>query len=759
MIVQTSEGKWHIYWCVDDAPLSGFAETQKKLSALFGSDPSVCDLPRVMRLPGFPHQKDDSKGELVSLIHTYEGENYRNAVFQEALTKALAISGRTVSPDQNTSEASAHAGQRQTKKLKHFPVPPAPLWSEQEAARLQSALNFIGANGKRVWDPDGDYEAWTTVAQAIASLGWGTKGDDIFVQWSGQATIAGKYPGEQACRGKIRSFKKARTAGCITEATIYGKARDAGWKPSPLEILSNGNQCKTGNANGATTGIILPIIQVVGGGLSNEATEGEEAIIAAGHPIYRRDTMLVRPIIQEVDAAGGRRTKIAQLLPVNQPYMLDLLCRSAKWMRYDRRLSKSVSINPPDDIANVILSRSGEWQFPEIVGVITTPTLRPDGSLLVREGYDPSTRLVLMEPPVMPDIPDRPTLGDGMAALKLLDGLLEEFPFTDNPSRSVALSSLITPVVRGAFTVAPMHAACAPSAGTGKSYLFDIAAAIAIGQRCPVMAAGRNEEETEKRLGAALLTGQPIINIDNVNGELGGDALCQIIERPVVEIRPLGKSKLVSIQAHPTVFATGNNLRASGGMTRRVLCCGLDANEERPELRQFSRDPVAEVLADRGQYVAAALTIVRGYSAAGRPNPAPRLPSFEAWSDRVRSALIWLGRPDPVGTMEAARRDDPDLQAVEAVFAALKHAVGIGEDKASTAAEIINKTGHPQYLWLQEPLLAVAEPRGMIRGIIDPRELGKWLGRHKGRIASGVRLERKGGEHGHTARWWLKDCG
>jgi putative DNA primase/helicase len=39
----------------------------------------------------------------------------------------------------------------------------------------------------------------------------------------------------------------------------------------------------------------------------------------------------------------------------------------------------------------------------------------------------------------------------------------------------------------------------------------------------PVMAAGRTEEETEKRLGAALLAGQPIINIDNVNGELGGD--------------------------------------------------------------------------------------------------------------------------------------------------------------------------------------------------------------------------------------------
>ena len=167
-----------------------------------------------------------------------------------------------------------------------------------------------------------------------------------------------------------------------------------------------------------------------------------------------------------------------------------------------------------------------------------------------------------------------------------------------------------------------MHAARAPTAGSGKSYVFDIASAIAIGQPCPVMAAGRTEEETEKRLGAALLAGQPIINIDNVNGELGGDALCQIIERPIVEVRILGKSERARIEARSTVFATGNNLRLLGDMTRRVILCTLDARRERPELRQFKRDPVAEVLGDRGRYVGAALTVVRAYLVAGKPNRA-----------------------------------------------------------------------------------------------------------------------------------------
>ncbi len=62
IVVKSSEGKYHIYWRMNDAPMAAFTETQKKLAELFGSDPSVCDLPRVLRIPGFPHQKDGSNG-------------------------------------------------------------------------------------------------------------------------------------------------------------------------------------------------------------------------------------------------------------------------------------------------------------------------------------------------------------------------------------------------------------------------------------------------------------------------------------------------------------------------------------------------------------------------------------------------------------------------------------------------------------------------------------------------------------------------
>lgn len=52
IIVESSPGKWHCYWLTDDCPLDKFTSVQLALATKFGGDPSVKDLPRVLRLPG-----------------------------------------------------------------------------------------------------------------------------------------------------------------------------------------------------------------------------------------------------------------------------------------------------------------------------------------------------------------------------------------------------------------------------------------------------------------------------------------------------------------------------------------------------------------------------------------------------------------------------------------------------------------------------------------------------------------------------------
>jgi hypothetical protein len=57
IVVESSPGKWHAYYVVEDCPLDHFKARQQALAQAFGGDMAVCDLPRVMRLPGFWHLK------------------------------------------------------------------------------------------------------------------------------------------------------------------------------------------------------------------------------------------------------------------------------------------------------------------------------------------------------------------------------------------------------------------------------------------------------------------------------------------------------------------------------------------------------------------------------------------------------------------------------------------------------------------------------------------------------------------------------
>lgn len=488
------------------------------------------------------------------------------------------------------------------------------------------------------------------------------------------------------------------------------------------------------------------------------ATEAENALISQGAPLYSRGQGIVRPVVEEVPAAKNRRTKVARLVTLSNDGLIDYMARTAKWVRFDMKQKQDVPADPPGRVAGILGSRDGEWKFNPLAGVITTPTLRPDGSLLLGSGYDPATRLLLLQPPSIPDIPNKPTKDHAARAAKRLDRLLDEFPFVGPASRAVALSGLITPVVRGALALAPMHVYKAPVAGSGKTYLVDLASGIAIGRICPVITAGKTEEETEKRLGADLMTGQSIILIDNLNGDLYGDHLCQAIEGPFVKVRILGKSEMPTIESRATLFATGNNITIRNDLLRRCLLCTLDPDVERPELRTFKDKPFERILANRGHYIAAALTIVRGYLEAGQPGKLKPILSFDDWSDHVRSALVWLGYADPLDTIEKARSEDPDLIRDRRIVRAWTAAVGL--DKPKLVSEFISMAGgdssniedDEDFNFSQ----ALAELGRDGRGV-TARQLGNWLRQRNGRIYDGLKICAKEDKSLNSHRWWLTD--
>ncbi len=59
IIIESSPDRYHAYWITEGVNLEYFTLIQKKLCERFDGDPVVCDLSRVMRLPGFSHQKSN----------------------------------------------------------------------------------------------------------------------------------------------------------------------------------------------------------------------------------------------------------------------------------------------------------------------------------------------------------------------------------------------------------------------------------------------------------------------------------------------------------------------------------------------------------------------------------------------------------------------------------------------------------------------------------------------------------------------------
>jgi putative DNA primase/helicase len=502
-----------------------------------------------------------------------------------------------------------------------------------------------------------------------------------------------------------------------------------------------------GHAPDQTVGAVM-IIDVRAGLRHEAADAGLSALRGAGIAFYQRGSSLVRVRMIEAKDANGEVTLTPGIAPVSRALLGRELGRAACWMRFSPKGERH-RIDPPQAVVDQIAEMAGHWPFPTLAGAIGTPTLRPDGSLLATEGYDDATGLVLIGSPVMPPLPAAPTRNDAERSLALLDGLLDEFPFADggkatqSVNRAVALSMIITPMARGALPPAvPMHLVNAPDSGSGKSYLADIVSFIATGHPCAVISASPKVDETEKRLIGAALSGFPIIGLDNCRDLIEGDFLCQLTERPLLQLRPLGTSEVVRVANTFTVLANGNNATIAGDMVRRTIQCALDANMENPADREFNSDPIAQIKRDRGAYIAACLTIVRAYLTAGTPGKLPRLPSYGAWSDLVRSALVWLGRPDPVATMETARNADPVRQQRGAVFAAWATELGTGggylTSELIARADDRDDTGALSRPMLHNSFIEVARQRG--GSAIDPKRLGRWLSGATDTIANRFKL-------------------
>lgn len=527
-----------------------------------------------------------------------------------------------------------------------------------------------------------------------------------------------------------------------------------------IRAISEARKRKQGSGGGKQPGADgLPIIKVVGGELPRVVDEAEAALIAAGaHSLYQRGGEIVRAVVEELPGIDDTTTMSWRIAPASRAHIRECLMLSAQFVKYKTTKgdAEEITVNCPPEVVETYTGRTGLWKLPPLVGIVNTPMLRSDGSLLDAPGYDKRTGL-LFEPEgqQFPPIPDTPTMEDAKAARDVFVELLRTFPFVTTADLAVAISGMVTAVVRRSLATAPMHCFDAPSPASGKSLLVDLISLIATGRPAGVISQGDNDKEMESRIIGALLAGHALISLDNCDRPLGGPQLCQVLTQERAYLRRLGSSEMFDTLMNACFFATGNNLVLVDDMTRRALRSTIDAGIERPELREFKGNIRADVRDNRGKYVCAALTIIRGYQVAGRPDLLPPLGSFEQWSEQVRSALYWAGLEDPCMTMAKAGADDPVKASLAAVLTQWDRALQRQETTVTDLMKLVEERDLASNLRYPDFKVALDTVAATRHGL-DARKLGQWLSGVKGRVVNGLKLLKSDTlGHGGVAKWYV----
>lgn len=202
LIVESSEGRFHAYWLLHDCALARFASVQSALAARFGGDPSVKDLPRVMRIPGYWHLKE--KPFRTRIVQSAERLPYALADIERGLQLINAGEALPLS----AADTVAAPG-----------TPVVNALSDREVSRVRSALSYCG-NAEQ-------YRAWLEVGMMLHERTLGAEqGFGLWANWSQQSS---KYD-LKVCRQKWATFGKGAQVAKLDLGSLFHTARSNGWR-------------------------------------------------------------------------------------------------------------------------------------------------------------------------------------------------------------------------------------------------------------------------------------------------------------------------------------------------------------------------------------------------------------------------------------------------------------------------------------------------------------------------------------------------
>ncbi|MEU5852499.1 hypothetical protein [Saccharopolyspora shandongensis] len=315
---------------------------------------------------------------------------------------------------------------------------------------------------------------------------------------------------------------------------------------------------------------------------------------------------------------------------------------------------------PPADVCSAIISRK-DHDLPQLESVVTTPVLRPDGTLLQTPGYDEETGLYYHpRHPNLPHIADAPDAATVARAKDfLLNKLLVDFPWEARSDLAQYIGLMATPIVRTMIPSAtPLGAITARDQGSGKSLLLEIISSMFSHSDMQWVS---SEEEQRKAITAQLTeAAEPVVGIDNVpNGAaIGSHVLATLFTKSTWRDRVLGATKTVTVPNDKLWLVTGNNLQVTDDQASRTVWVRIDPKMPNPSGRtgfiverevtggRYLGDWLHGTETESGngwRVLAALLTLVQAWAAAEFPTADIRHRGYTRWASHIGGLLDFHG--------------------------------------------------------------------------------------------------------------------
>lgn len=398
----------------------------------------------------------------------------------------------------------------------------------------------------------------------------------------------------------------------------------------------------------------------------------------------------------------------------------------------------------------------------ELKAIAYLPLVRPDGSLCLTPGYDDKTGVYChFDADDFADIPDSPTQADLIAAMRDLFAPWRGYAFASADDRAATVAAVLTAICRPALDTAPGFFADAPVQASGKTKLAQALGSFMLGKRAGItsfVSGANSEAETAKEIISLLLAGEGFWLLDNVKGTWSSAVIAGLMTSGGFNGRVLGASQWFSGDARLLVCVTGNNAALDHDLGRRFIKIRIDAGVEKPQTRIFDFDPVAEALDRRVTIARGAITLFRGWSAAGKPSPRRVGCDFAEWDRLVRCCVLWIAEQcfaveagigelgDPARSIiEDAGRDDPETEGLRTLL------MGLAEKFETTPFTARNV----HLLWQGQSgdvFEGLTEITGGRRDL-TPKTIGRVMLNRRDRVCGGLVLRRAGDDRKGNAIW------